>query len=245
MTRTPFMFLLNAVLPPRCLACRRHLTRIDCDSFICNTCRSAITLRTGFSCPKCGGRIPSTEPHSHSRFVVAAASDYQNNVVQALIHALKYERLFTAATPLGETLHNYLKTISRDIKPILDQSPLVIPVPLHRSRQRDRGYNQAEFIAKEVVSTLRELFPDTKTELKTNILKRTRKTKPQTELENYKVRGINVSGCFMVQKPKAIADRTIFLVDDVLTSGATAMEAVSELKRAGARRVLVIVAART
>ncbi|MEE9137513.1 MAG: ComF family protein [candidate division NC10 bacterium] len=111
----------------------------------------------------------------------------------------------------------------------------VVPVPLHRNRERERGFNQAEILARVVGKRLqRPVLRKT--------LRRIRPTLPQTGKRRERVR--NVRGAFAVGNPEKIKDRTFLLVDDVLTTGATVNECAKVLMKAGAQRVLVYTLAR-
>ena len=114
---------------------------------------------------------------------------------------------------------------------------VIVPVPLHRSRLRQRGFNQSVLLGR-VLS--RQLFipmlPDA--------LVRTRQTEPQIEL-SVAERRVNVKGAFAVNKPDRIMGKRILLLDDVMTTGSTIDECAHELKKAGARGVIAVTIART
>ena len=111
----------------------------------------------------------------------------------------------------------------------------IVPVPLHRQRERERGFNQAEILASVLGNRLRR--PVLRT-----ALERIRATPPQRGKPRERIR--NVRGAFGVGKPEKIKDRTLLLVDDVFTTGATVNECAKILMKAGARRVLVYTLAR-
>ena len=113
---------------------------------------------------------------------------------------------------------------------------LVLPVPLHGLKRWLRGWNPSESLARQIATDLGVPYQPAG-------LRRTRWTRSQTRL-SYHRRAQNVREAFEA-RPSAVQDRTILLVDDVLTSGATAESCVTALKRAGARRVFVLAAART
>lgn len=116
---------------------------------------------------------------------------------------------------------------------------LVVPVPLHRARRRTRGYNQAELIAKRAIRQLRS----SRLQLAPKVLVRTRFTESQTGFTREQRRA-NLRGAFAVPDPARIRGRRVLLVDDVLTTGATADECSRILLRAGAEQVLVATVAR-
>jgi ComF family protein len=105
---------------------------------------------------------------------------------------------------------------------------LVVPIPIHSARRRERGYNQAELIARGVADALGLPMVD--------VLRRTRYTGTQTALSEQQ-RLVNLTNAFVVHRPAMIRNTRILLVDDVLTTGATLNTAAEALLMAGARRV--------
>ncbi len=147
--------------------------------------------------------------------------------LRKLIHLLKYDRIRPLGAPLGEYLASVL--------PRNEQVEVVVPVPLHWRRRWQRGFNQSELLAERVAERygLRPL----------RALRRVRATASQAGLTSSKRRA-NVSGAFAATKIQAVEGRRILLVDDVMTTGATATACGSALKRAGALRVTVLTLAR-
>lgn len=148
--------------------------------------------------------------------------------ITQLIHRFKYGRDVTLAATLGHILASS----------VLAPGPhdLVVPVPLHKTRLRQRGFNQAAVLGKWLAG--RRGVP-----LDPFVLLRTRATPTQVGLSE-KERSANVAGAFAVRNRDAVRNRSILLVDDVYTTGATVAECAKVLRRAGARRVDVLVLAR-
>ncbi|MBF0422727.1 MAG: ComF family protein [Magnetococcales bacterium] len=141
---------------------------------------------------------------------------------------------FSDRTEWSENLTNLL--LSRVGAQLLEEEPdMVIPVPLHPLRLLRRGYNQAALLAGRVARKIHR-------PLVTNLLYRTKMTRPQTSL-NQKSRLVNVHDAFVVGKA-AIENRRILLVDDVFTTGSTVWSATRALKEAGAGRVMICCLAR-
>lgn len=167
------------------------------------------------------------------------AQSYQEYLIQKLLFALKYRFLEIAADPLAELL---ARAINRHPLPLPE---IVIPVPLHPRRLRYRGFNQSELIAQK---TLERLLPKNTTLslLQTHLLERTRFTKPQMKTESKEERLANLSRAFTVQVTAAgpIVGSSIWLIDDVATTGTTLDECARVLKIAGAKSVWGIVVAR-
>ncbi len=122
-------------------------------------------------------------------------------------------------------------------------APLIVPVPLHPSRRRERGFNQSELLAAGLVRALkRQSGGDAPLVVKT-CMHRKRATPPQTGL-SVAARRENLRGAFEVAKPEEVRGRAIVLVDDVMTTGATLSACARALKRAGAAKVMGLTLAR-
>ena len=146
--------------------------------------------------------------------------------MQRLIHSVKYRNQTAAAAVLGRGLGELLE--QDDPAPAVD---LVLSVPLHSSRRRERGYNQSDLIARAVGGVLR--LP-----VEERTLRRMRATPTQTTL-GLDEREANVADAFQVRRPLNVAGRRILLVDDVVTTGATANACTEALLQAGAASVRV------
>jgi ComF family protein len=120
---------------------------------------------------------------------------------------------------------------------------LVVPVPLHRRKKKERGFNQARALAEVAIAALGETHPDWKLTLETRALIRVRLTESQAGL-SVRQRRMNMRAAFDVVDPEAVRERDVLLVDDILTTGATARSAARALKRAGAKSVWVATLAR-
>jgi ComF family protein len=171
-------------------------------------------------------------------FVKATAYGSYDGGLRELIHLLKYEQVRPAAVVLGRMLAESISGLAphwtrRDV--------LVVPVPLHRKKLRQRGFNQSELIAQHA---LKLGAADSKMILHPGILERRRETQSQIGLTRHQRRE-NLRGAFAVAVPEEIAGREILLVDDVFTTGTTASECARVLRRAGASKVFAATVART
>lgn len=210
-----------------------HLTNLcrDCiDGFLklrinipyCSVCGIPFNAPSNGVHP-CGECIKSPPPFETARSGFA----YSGTVLDA-IHLLKYNGRTTLSLPLGKFAANAVESaLTVD---------LVVPVPLHIKRLRQRGYNHSLLFARHVAQRL-------SVPVDTTALKRTRPTVPQVEL-SASLRQTNVAGAFEVVKPDTVRDRRVLLVDDVLTTGATVRECARVLRKAGAS-VHVLTLART
>lgn len=150
--------------------------------------------------------------------------------LRALVQRFKYDGFRPLAKPLGRFL---LYAIERLSEQAFD---LAIPVPLHPERQRQRGFNQAELLVAEV-ARLRKI------PLGVKDCVRVRDTPPQTGLRAAERRR-NVAGAFDVPNPERVRGRRVLLIDDVLTTGATASACAEAIRKAGAQGVWVATLAR-
>ena len=155
-----------------------------------------------------------------------------------LVHLLKFQQVRPAGAVLGRVL---AETITKLEKAMPVGRIAVVPVPLHSSKQAQRGFNQAEMIAR---GALKKLSRPKRFELCAGVLLRRRNTESQIGLTSRRRRE-NLRGAFAVSDPTRILDRDILLIDDVYTTGTTASECARVLLREGAARVWVATAART
>jgi ComF family protein len=172
-------------------------------------------------------------------FVKAVAYAAYEGRIKEAIHALKYGRLRPAARTLG-------KMLAEAIAKLAGEAPaemLVIPVPLHRAKLAQRGFNQARLLAREALGFLGNSNPEWRLELAASTLMRLRATESQAGLTP-RQRRLNVRGAFSVSDPSKIKMRHVLLVDDILTTGATARSAAQALLDAGAASVWVATLAR-
>ena len=177
-------------------------------------------------CSNCRETRPSFEK--------ACAYGSYDGELRELIHLLKYEQVEPAAKVLGGMLANAIAKLN------VPAPILMVPVPLHGSKRRQRRFNQAELIARAALkrSAVRSL------KLEVDCLIRTRATVSQIGLTRPQ-RAENIRGAFRVEHRERITGQGILLVDDVLTTGTTASECARVLRKAGAVKVWVATVART
>jgi ComF family protein len=150
------------------------------------------------------------------------------------VHLLKYSRVLPAADFLG----GRLSTTFAQLPPLDGESWLVVPVPLHTRKLRQRGFNQSDLIARAALK--RHLVA---ADLNTKCLIRQRETVPQAGLTRHQRRE-NIRGAFAVPDANAVRGRDILLIDDVFTTGTTISECARVLRRAGATTVYASTVAR-
>jgi ComF family protein len=171
-------------------------------------------------------------------FVKAVAYGSYDGGLRELVHLLKYEQVRPAAVVLGRMLAEAVMGLESSWT---QQPVVVVPVPLHARKLRQRGFNQSELIARDAIKLgagRRRLV------LHSRVLERRRETQSQIGLTRHQRRE-NLRGSFAVARPKEIAGREILLIDNVFTTGTTVSECARVLRRAGASKVFVATVART
>lgn len=169
---------------------------------------------------------------------ITTIMDYRAPEVQDLVRTLKYDGSLHAAVLAGQLLADYLREEVSSAKSFSALEVLLVPIPLHASRKRERGFNQIEL----VLRTMPKEFKDgTLTSFAPEILSRTRATKPQTKLHRID-RLKNVAGAFACANATRAANAHVFLFDDVTTTGATLKSAGEALEKAGAKVSLIALA---
>lgn len=227
--------LRDLLFPPRCLHCRDRLSGDPGDD-LCSACRRELPWFEEPVCPGCG-RARASQPESfcpscRGRFAWDGAvfGAQFAGIIRVLVHRFKYRADLAA----GEYLGRLLAARTRGV--FVEAPEVVVPVPLHRRRLRERGFNQAAVLAR-VVSRA-EGAP-----LAAAALRRVVHTVSLTGLD-LEDRAREVRGAFVVRQPEIVAGKRVLLVDDVLTTGATVEECCRVLKGAGATWTGVATAAR-
>lgn len=232
---------LDLVCPPKCVLCGSFPTRgkemhnglcPDClEGFIplppayCSRCGSPFEARyeSQHTCGKCLKKSPVYDR-------ALAAGIYSDNLRRA-VHAFKYEGRTELAGPLASFM---AANLSPPFYP--PKADFIIPVPLHRKRLRERGFNQALLLA-------RALFHDRTELIDCRILERSRWTEPQVNLKGT-ARRRNVRQAFTLNDAGKVKGKNVIIIDDVYTTGATVAECSRVFKRAGAAGVYVLTLAR-
>jgi len=218
--------LLDLLFPPRCAGCGRS------GSWLCSACISEIEFIEPPLCSRCG--LPSVENPCLSCQIDPLAIQgirgvgYLRGPLKRAVYQFKYRQKRKLALPLADLMHHYLLE-----NPL--PAELIVPVPLHMDRLRERGYNQAALLAREL--SARSGLP-----LEEGSLVRIRETAPQVVLKADERRK-NVRGAFRGQGEK-LRGRQVLLIDDVSTTGATLEACAEALREKGVRSVWALVLAR-
>ena len=219
---------LDLLFPRWCVGCGRE------GDFICSTCLKSLPRIHPPLCPRCGRPqlnavvCPVCVGWPASIDGIRAPFKFDGAVRQA-IHELKYNNLRAIAALLGQWLGDYLKANPLPVD-------VLVPVPLHHSRLRERGYNQSRLLALELAKL--SSLP-----LVEDYLVRERHTPPQARTTNVDERRGNVADAFAC-RDRRLQDRAVLLIDDVATSGATLDACAHSLKASGASSVWGLVLAK-
>jgi ComF family protein len=238
--------LFATLFPSDCRLCGSPLINIS-RLPVCRLCLADVRRIKGNLCSICGERLLSPYALNGGEtlcglcrrlkpsFVKAVAYGSYDGGLRELIHLLKYEQVRSAAAVLGRMLAEAINGISGST------ALVVVPVPLHRRKLRQRGFNQSELIAQHAA---RLRVGSNRLVLHSRVLVRRRETQSQIGLTRHQRRE-NLRGAFAVSRPEEIAGQEILLVDDVFTTGTTVTECARVLLRAGASKVFVATVART
>jgi ComF family protein len=233
---------LELFYPARCAAC--DLVLDDPDEIFCALC--ALTLAPiAYACPRCArpSALRRERPppcigclERPPRFDAAVAGFEFGGALAEAIRRLKWQHMPELAPALGLLLFPALRTAPADFAAI----DLIVPVPLHPKRLRAREFNQAAELAAALRETARAHdVPLGRCALDARALERIRDTPPQTGLDAAQRRR-NVLGAFRARDPARVRDKRVLVVDDVMTTGATADACAAALRRAGAAAVVVL-----
>ncbi len=230
---------LDFVYPPVCLICKEVIQETNSPDgssnskpLVCSNCWSELELFEKPFCPQCKIELPNLQQNCCSFYLksVYSLGIFDENF-QELIHSFKYKGRVSLGKRIGLRLAEKLKSEN------LSEIGCIIPVPLHKVRKRERGFNQSQILAETLGRQLN--LP-----VQNKIMFRIKNTKDQTKLSEPE-RKENVAGAFEVEdKNKILPGKKIILVDDVITTGATLMECAKVLKKAGAREILGVTIAR-
>ncbi|MEE8480068.1 MAG: ComF family protein [Desulfobacterales bacterium] len=218
------------------------------NTFLCSACTAGFTNIESPICPVCGIVFESREGEDHvcgecilspKRFRIARAVGVYDRTLMAVLHYFKYKGKIQLARPLGQLLF-WAFTQNWNEKEI----ELIVPVPLHTKRLRKRGFNQAFLLIRNwaLYAEMADIELD-HLNIRKDILSRNRWTEPQTGLSRNR-RMSNIKNAFNIEDSSKVIEKSVLLVDDVYTTGATADECTKTLLQSGAKHVDVLTLAR-
>ena len=210
---------VDLVLPPSCAACGRG------GAFLCEPCEASLSRLERPYCARCAhpgaDRLCEACASSPPAFDGIRAVCLFEGTARKLVHSLKYANFRAVAPDMARLLADLPGP-----RPVPGE--VIVPVPLHPRRERTRGYNQSELLARTVGKRMG--LP-----VRPGIVRRVRNTPPQVSIENYEERRSNIEGSFAC--PAGLSGESVLLMDDVVTTGSTMSACAAALKAAGARSV--------
>ena len=209
--------LLDLIFPPRCLGCKKI------GGHLCRTCAETVRYsrqRTEANC--------------------ISILEYRQPIIKDAIWLLKYKGKKPVGAILARLVYDGLLEELSEMHMMENFSdPILIPIPLSKSKIRERGYNQVEIIGRE----LARIDGNASFSYDPRILIKTKDTRSQAKMHDRTSRLRNLRGCFSVRDTSKVASRNIIILDDITTTGATLHEAATVLQKAGAKRVLSVAVA--
>lgn len=211
--------ILDGFFPRRCFGCKTY------DTFLCDSCLARIPRRlpaTFF--------IANSTHHTSPLDSLTSATFFRIPLVSLLIHAWKYQSIQELAYPLSSLL---IEAAEHTSIPLPD---IITAVPLHPKRLRERGFNQSELLAKELTTHINILIP---VAVHLDLLQKIRYTKPQSKQQDREARLSNLTEAFILKSTyqNTLKGETVWLIDDVTTTGATLTECAKILKEHGVKEV--------
>ena len=204
-------FFSDIISPTSCLSCE-HRGEIFCD--------------------KCMSQIRTTERKTENN--IMSLYDYRDEMIRKAIWDFKYHKKWLIGKKFGKLLYeNFIEEISELEEYTKGQKIIVIPVPISKNRNKNRGYNQSEKIAQGFCKCNPKIF-----KLRKDIIIKTKDTLPQAKISDRKKRLKNMVGVFNIKNKEKIKNRTIIIIDDVTTTGATIGEIIKILQKNKAKKIL-------
>ncbi len=220
--KTTINAISQLIWPSRCASCDQYLP--DEENLLCVECDEAVATYAFFSAP------PGID--------YAASFFFYDGAIRELIASWKYHEDFRAQKALLSLIERYSEEILPSEVP---PNTIVVPIPAHPARLRERGYDPAWKVAEAIAKNLNRLLPDADVKLDDTWFKRSKYTVKQASLPAEK-RSQNLENAFTCSEQRH--DQIIILVDDVYTTGATAMSAAKTLQNNGAAYIFLLTAAK-
>lgn len=217
--------ILDILFPKKCLGCNRANT------YFCPFCFNEIEIYKNNYCFLCGK--PTNQANICCNNLInkiIVAVEYKDPIIRKIIKNFKYKYIKELKIPLSKFLIASLENIEKPIDYI------IIPIPLHKKRQRQRGFNQSELLAQEISKHFNIPIY--------NVLKRNINTQAQANIKDTEKRKENIKDAFEIQNKELIKNKNIILIDDVATTGATLLEASKILKQNQANKIYGLVVAK-
>jgi len=229
--------IINIIYPSVCAGCNKPNYSDINSKYICNECFYSIKRHVPPFCLKCGRGL--LEIKNINKGICATCSNRQyyfdeawsickyEAVIKELIHKFKYSQKIQYKEIFQKLFKEFLDAFN-----VLRDTDLIIPIPLHPTRLREREYNQSQILSSLVSEIIHK-------PVVSDILVRRRNTKSQIDL-NEKTRIKNITGCFAVRNSNSLDSKSILLIDDVLTTGITLSEAAKTIKELNPYKISIL-----
>ncbi|MFA6378478.1 MAG: ComF family protein [Candidatus Omnitrophota bacterium] len=229
-----FHSFLDLVYPPQCLLCQAKPS--DKLKILCDVCHEAICFNTPPFCKKCSRHLLAPGEHTlcpqcRKRipdFDMAWSATIYNEPMKHLLHLFKYQRKTTLKYLLTDLICTFLEQYHIPIQTF----DYLVPIPVHPTKQREREFNQTQLIAELLAKRFHR-------QISINNLIRVKHSRPQAVLEE-KERWTNIKDAFRIRHSFSFKNKSILLIDDLMTTGATACEAAKVCKQAQASSVGIL-----
>lgn len=213
------IFFEDLIFPPCCLICGKISKK-----YLCKNCKNMLKKKAIF-------KIETTKKEEYNFEKYCYIFEYKNEIRNLILNYKFHDKSYLYKVFSEIILKN------KKIYGFLKKYDIIIPIPIHKKRKKQRGYDQSELIAKEIVKNIENI------KYENNIIEKTKNTLPQSSL-NKNQRQKNVQGVYRVTNEEKIKNKKIILFDDIFTTGNTVNECAKILKEKGAKEVLVLTLAK-
>ncbi|MFH1655207.1 MAG: ComF family protein [Candidatus Omnitrophota bacterium] len=229
--------VLDIIYPRNCINCKNGIFDKDYGFSICRDCFENIQKNRPPFCLKCGRHLDGPETDEGVCRQCKSRKFYFDNawsvciyegIIQELIHKFKYSNKTMLDKVFAKLIFDFVMNFNLSVS----DYDIMLPVPLHPTRLREREYNQCRILAHEIQNFF-------SIAISTNDVMRLRNTKSQISLDK-KARWENIKGAFKVKNTLKFKDKNVLIIDDLITTGATASELARALKNAGTKNVSVL-----
>ncbi|HOX53945.1 MAG: ComF family protein [Candidatus Omnitrophica bacterium] len=241
MLKTFATAVLDLVYPNNCINCKTAIIDQDYEFSLCPGCWQSLEKNLPPFCSKCGMHLEEITAgidlckdcqKQNLHFDKAYSVFIFEGIIKELIHKFKYSNKTMLAKVFAQMIFDFTVNFNFPIS----EYDIMLPVPLNSARLREREYNQCEILARQ----LHKYFP---LEISTKDIVRIRNTKSQISLDKT-ARWKNIDGAFKIKNKYAFVDKKVLIIDDLITTGATASELAKTLKGAGVKMVSVLTIAK-
>ncbi len=223
--------ILDIFYPPRCIVCGEIAVKNGKYRYLCKTCKKNIPWVTDKNrCEICSRPLEIGEKceicAKHDNLYDYAISVFDYAVMKNTIEDYKFNGHKYLSRGIGEVMFRYADKFYSDI---LNETDIIVPLPIHKNRLKERGFDQSVLIA--------EILAEESSIKYAEALERIKETSQQSLMTGYRARKENVKDAFAVKSD--VFNKTVMVIDDVLTTGSSASECARALKKAGAKKVIV------